>query len=69
MSGDLYTLARHAGIVTKDPGFLRCWVESESERIIAFEFDTTEHAHAFCMTRSGARIPNDRQTVVLAQML
>jgi hypothetical protein len=68
MSGDIYTLARRAGTVTKARGFLRCWVESESERIIAFEFDTTEHARAFSMTRSRARISNDRETVVLAEM-
>ena len=68
MSGDIYTLARRAGMATKALGFLRCWVESESECTIAFEFDTTEHAHAFLMTQSGARIANDRQTVVLARV-
>ena len=68
MSGDIYTLARRAGMVPKAPGFLRCWVESESEGTIAFEFDTIEHARAFSMTRSAARISNDRQTVVLAQI-
>jgi len=68
MSKDIYELARDANQIIKDPGFCGCRVESAVDWILAFEFDSTEHAHRFCAQSSNRSIPPDRQTTVLGKM-
>jgi len=68
VSKDINDMARDAIKMTSDPGFGRCTVESAEGRILAFEFDTTDHARRFCSRSSNRRIVKDRQTTVLATM-
>jgi hypothetical protein len=62
---NVYDVARDALQVSSARGLIGCEVVSESERILAWIFDSAEHAERYRCTRSRARIIPDQPTVVL----
>lgn len=72
MEVDLNTIANSANLALRnEPGFLNCSVESDSERLLAYEFSDTTSAHRFQAQRAllglQAIIPNARQTTVVVK--
>jgi hypothetical protein len=67
VSRDIYDLAKDATRVGNPRGLIRCDIEDPTDRILAFEFDTPEHARGFCDGRYGARIAPGRPTTVLVR--
>jgi len=65
MSRNIHDLARDAVHVSSARGLVRCEVVSESDRILAWVFDSAEHAENYRRTRSRARIALDQLIVVL----
>jgi hypothetical protein len=66
MSRNIHELAKEALRVMRAPGVIGCVVESETQRILAYTFDTEAHARTFRNQSSARWIPTDRPTVVLA---
>ena len=63
---DIHELAKEAMAIAEADGLQGCAVESESHRILAYQFDTPANARAFCDQSRQRWILPGRPTVVLA---
>jgi len=53
MIEDINELSKRANVIEQAKGFVACYVHSETNRELAFEFDSDENANIFCVTRQG----------------
>lgn len=71
MQLSLNLLAQRANMSEQSPGFLKCLIENEEQRLLAFHFDTDINANKFMAARHTlnmqAYIPNERPCVVIVR--